>query len=289
MSDKRPYSYSVLRYVHDVMTGEFINVGIVLFSPENSKTPAILIGRFRDTIGRIKGAFPTVDRKAFKTTIAAVRRGLTAAEKELKRSDLFANPENVMAFALKIMPYDGSSIQWSPIGTGFGADMTKTLDRLYLRLVSGYDTRSESRRNDDDVWRPVRQAIDDLNIPISLEQKRIIGDVDSVEFQHAWKNGKWHAYEPLSFDYADADTIKNKARRWLGNLTSATSGSLSEPFQAYFIVGRPTNIELLPAYETAIEILKQAPSEPEIFEETQVSELVSHIEDQFRQHVSAQP
>lgn len=287
MTEKRPYTYSVLRYVHDIMTGEFINIGVLLFAPDYEGKPTVLAGRFRDTIGRIKGTFPNVDRKSFKETIAALRRGLAMAEKENKKSDLFTKSESVMTLASKILPRDGSSLQWSPIGTGFGESTTNTLDRLYSRLVSSYDTHSESRRNDDDVWRPVRQAIDELNIPISLEQKRIVGDVDSVEFQHAWKNGKWHAYEPLSFDYADADAIKNKARRWLGNLTSAASGSLSEQFQAYFIVGRPTNLELLPAYETAIEILKQAPSKPEIFEENQIQVLVSQIEDQVRQHVTA--
>jgi hypothetical protein len=28
---KTPYSFSVLRYIHDVVTGEFINVGVALF------------------------------------------------------------------------------------------------------------------------------------------------------------------------------------------------------------------------------------------------------------------
>ena len=27
MSTKEPYSYVVLRYIHDVLTGEFVNVG----------------------------------------------------------------------------------------------------------------------------------------------------------------------------------------------------------------------------------------------------------------------
>ena len=30
---KIPYSFSVLRYIHDVVTGEFANVGVVLFAP----------------------------------------------------------------------------------------------------------------------------------------------------------------------------------------------------------------------------------------------------------------
>ena len=33
MSNELSYTYTVLRYVHDVMTGEFVNVGLVVHSP----------------------------------------------------------------------------------------------------------------------------------------------------------------------------------------------------------------------------------------------------------------
>lgn len=33
MKTQYPYTYSVLRYVHDVTSGEFVNVGVVLYSP----------------------------------------------------------------------------------------------------------------------------------------------------------------------------------------------------------------------------------------------------------------
>ena len=33
MTAKEPYSYVVLRYIHDVLTGEFVNVGLVMVVP----------------------------------------------------------------------------------------------------------------------------------------------------------------------------------------------------------------------------------------------------------------
>ena len=35
MNNRYSYSYSVLRYVHDVATEEFINVGVAVFCPDN--------------------------------------------------------------------------------------------------------------------------------------------------------------------------------------------------------------------------------------------------------------
>ena len=34
---KTPYSFSVLRYIHDIVTGEFINVGVVLNRSYNQR------------------------------------------------------------------------------------------------------------------------------------------------------------------------------------------------------------------------------------------------------------
>lgn len=31
---KTAYTYTVLRYVHDTTTGEFVNVGVALYAPE---------------------------------------------------------------------------------------------------------------------------------------------------------------------------------------------------------------------------------------------------------------
>ena len=30
----KPFEYQIVRYLHDRVTGEFVNVGIILFAPE---------------------------------------------------------------------------------------------------------------------------------------------------------------------------------------------------------------------------------------------------------------
>jgi hypothetical protein len=47
-------------------------------------------------------------------------------------------------------------------------------------------------------------------------------------------------------------------------------------------MGAPSNGHLIEAFHTAKEILRRAPNEPQIFEEDQVDELVSQIEDEIR-------
>lgn len=282
---RRPYSYSVLRYVHDIVTGEFVNVGIVFLAPRHNGSDPVVLCEFKDRIQRLRSLFPDIDRIAFVDAIAAVRRASTIVAKQVQRDRLFSSGD-ARSIATRMLPHDGSSLQWSEVGTGIAKDLGKEFARVRDRMLSNYDRHTEARKSDEDVWRPVRQAILERNIDIEFEKKIIQGEVDSIEFKHSWKNGKIHAYEPVSFDLADGENIKDKARKWMGHLAAAHIGA-QDDFKAYFIVGKPSDPRLLPSYETAVEILKSAPSEPEVYEEAQIRDLVDKIEDGYRQHMTA--
>ena len=279
--DKIPYSYTILRYVHDVMTQEFVNVGVVLYAPKHQ----IIKVKTRKTIGRIKDIFPDLDRAAFVASMRSIDRAISRIQKEAKKNPLFASDIDASSVARMALPPDDSSLQWSAIGTGLSRDLDTTLDRLYLRMIAQYNEHNERRKSDDDVWKPVREQLETRNLAFVLEEKSISGKVDDIVFKHAWKNGLWHVYEPVSLDLADADGIKEKARRWLGHLAAVTEGS--EPFKAHFVIGAPSDPKLKSAYKRAIAILQCAPTQPEIFEENQIDDLVSQIEDEVRDHHSS--
>lgn len=279
---RRPYSYTVLRYVHDIVTGEFVNVGIVLSAPSHdAQSPAVLYD-FSDRITRLRSMFPDIDRAAFVDAMKAMRRNASAVSRQVRQDLMFSNVD-AGSIATRMLPRDGSSLQWSEIGTGVARDLQKEFERISARMLHGYQKRTEAKRSDDEVWRPVRQALQDRDVRIELEPRVINGDVDSVEFQHAWKNGKIHAYEPLSFDLADASNIRDKARKWRGNLDAASTGA-HQKFKAYFIAGRPSDPGLMEAYEAALEILRHAAGRPEVYEENQIDELVSLIEHDVSLH-----
>ena len=280
MSSKAPYSYALLRYVHDVLTGEFVNVGVVIYLP----SLGVVRFKMRSTIGRLKGVFPDIDRRAFITAMSAVRRGLQNVSRRERDAGLFRSEGDAASIGRRAVPADDSSLQWSPPGTGLTADPEETLTRIFERYVSRYDTHHRARRSDDDVWRPVRQKLEERHLARHFQEKAISGGLDDIVFKHAWKNGRWHVYEPLSFDLADAEGIKTKAREWLGHLSAVVAGGQAEPFKPHFIVGAPQNAGLQPAYRSAIAILEQAPCHPTIFEEGQVDTLVEQIEDEVRAH-----
>ncbi len=277
MTVKGPYSYVVLRYIHDVLTGEFVNVGLIVSVPDRP----LVLARVRKTLGRVKNVFPNLDSEAYKRTICAVERGMQNVEHELTDEGVFEGKKTARDYARKALPHDDSSLQWSRTGTGLTTDLHKTFDQLYKRLVTRYDHPTKRPRTDNDVWRSLTTMLKRRKISIEFQPKRIEGNTDSVEFPHAWKNGRWHVYKPLSFDLAEANNIKKKARLWLGHLAAVRDG-VTDDVQMHFILCQPRNAKLVPAYKNAVEILRQVPFDKKIIEEEHVDKVVHQIEEEVR-------
>lgn len=185
---QHPYTYTILRYVHDARTGEMLNVGIILHvAPERR-----LLARLRSGFGRVKAAFPDLDGEAFKHALRAVERGIRAVEEEMDATRLLSGDGDAVSHARRALPADDSSLQWSTLGSGLTDNPVATLDRLFERLVRRYDERIVRRRGDEEVWRPVREKLAERNVVVPFEEKVVTSDLDSITFKHAWKNGQWH-------------------------------------------------------------------------------------------------
>lgn len=278
MTQRRPYTYVLLRYRHDPLAGEFANVGVIVHEPASN----FLGIRVRETLGpRLSKMFPTLDRDSFKSALQTIERSVCKLSQR-EGSDMFASLSNAAKFAHRAMPQDETSFVWSTLGSGLTDDPYKVLDRLYARFITQYDERQKSSREDAAVWRPVREMLVARNLADHLQPKVIRSDIDQVEFGHAWKNGAWHCYQPLSFDLSSGDNIREKAARWAGHMLALRDAE--EPFKPYFVVGEPRDPQLRLAYEKALKILKLSPGQPEVVEEAEAETLVNKIEDQMRSH-----
>ena len=142
------YSYTVLRYVHDIATGEFVNVGVVLCAPSVSFAGALCCANLE----RAARLFPDLDCDALMHIVKQVANRVNEAGTELaKRSEesgSMAKPDSVMTLAHSILLPDDSSLQWSPPGGGLTNDPSATLEQLYARLVTRYDGTSTPSCND---------------------------------------------------------------------------------------------------------------------------------------------
>ena len=118
---------------------------------------------------------------------------------------------------------------------------------------------------------------------VRFEQKRVCSNQDEITFNTASKNGSWHAYEPVSLDLADEQSIRDKVRQWRGHLSAVEKGA-PERVRPFFLVGRPGNDSLVPAHESAKEILAGSPFAPRVVDEEDTDRSVERIK---QEHLSS--
>ena len=274
---KSAYTFVILRYRHDAIADERVNVGVVLHAADRGFLGLKLSPRY----GRLKQIFPDLDSNAFRASINSIERALQSL-KRAEKGDMLSQLVNAEDLAARALPLDDSSFVWSKVGGGITHDPEAEIEKLFKRFVTWYDHDKEHKRSDSDVWRPVREKLAELHLADRLEKKTVSSPLTSVEFDHTWKNGALHCYQPLSFDLASEDSIQEKAMRWSGHLLHLQQAR--EQFIPYFIVGEPAKPELKPAYQKAVAALRASPNNPMVYSEGELDKLVETIEDEMRRH-----
>ena len=272
------YSFTVLRYVHDVVAREFLNVGIVMYLPESGELKV----KTQKSISRLSGAFPDIEAPAFRKAMRAIDRGIARLGEETPLLLPPGTPPDARRFALRVLPEDDSSLQWSRSGGGLTTDVDGTLDRLFKRFVTQHDGTSTERLTDRGLWERVRTKLSERNLDVQFQRKVLSGKIDSIEFENAWKNGSWHAYQALSLDLASDNAVKQKVRRWRGHL-AAVNERCNEALQLHFLLGTPRDQSLAPAFEIAKRILQGSPFASRVIEEAQTDDFVDLIEREVRE------
>ena len=280
MTKSYAYTYCVLRYVHDTTSSEFVNVGVVLYAPEARYLSALC----RTTYGRLNKVFPGVNAEHFKSLMRYIQARLEEEGARVGGELPLTTPSSVLEFAHAILPRDDSSLQWSGVGSGRTADPARALEALFDRMVTRYDERpAVPARNDEDVWRHFKRTLEERRVLQHFKPKKIAVQDDEVEFEYAWKNGVWHCLEPLSFDLAGADSIRDKAHRWLGQLASISTAA--EAYKVYLLIGAPQQEQLQSAFLNAMSILRKIPGDnTEIILERQAPELAARIAGEVESH-----
>ena len=279
---KTAYTYTVLRYVHDTATGEFVNVGVALYAPDANFVGALC----RTTYARLSKVFPGMDGEIFKSLMRYIQSSFEAiGDRTAEELHLGGKAKNVMEIAITVRPRDDSSLQWSEMGSGLTENPSATLEKVYNRVVQSYDQAQRATgRSEEEVWRKYRRDLEEKHVVSRLVPKTIVSQSkdDEIEFQHAWQNHQWHCIEPVSFDLLEADSIKDKAHRWLGQIASVRDST--EPFKLYMLLGEPQLERLKTACFKAQNILNKMPGEKEFIREADSANFADEVARQIKKH-----
>ena len=279
---KTKYNYVVLRYIHDVVSGEFVNFGIVMVAPDVFFARAICTPKYQ----RISRFFQGVSGKHFRDVSTYLQTKIDQLAGSLSvRISPSEFPKTAEKLIAEVLPKDDSSFQISELKGGI-ADHEKleTLaDELYERFVEKYDrTQERKSKSEDDVWRSFRQVLEQRRLSSAFHPRVIRSPHCEFEFKKVFQNGRLHVCQPISFDLASEDQISEKALVWFGRISQLFEGN--EKFKTYFLVGKPSEPSLQKSYDNAVEILEEVPTEHQLFDETRAEDFAGTVERELQGH-----
>jgi hypothetical protein len=258
---KTAYSFVTLRYVHDVVTGEFANVGVVLYAPEQRHLEA----RFTSSYERLNALFLKIDHANYRNLLRYIGNRFVELAAEVRDGLELAPVQGVEELVRRVLPQDDSSLQWSSPGGGFSSDLGETVGQLYGRMVERYTRGGEQgSRTDEEIAKPFKTGL--KKAVEKLHQKVIETKDYRYEFEYAWQNSIWHLYEPVSFDLMEPGSILEKASRWLGRGVALSESA--EQFKIHFLLGEPKRPGMEKAFENAHHLLEKIPGNPDLIEES---------------------
>ncbi|MGH2637669.1 MAG: DUF3037 domain-containing protein [Rhabdochlamydiaceae bacterium] len=277
---KCAFSFSVLRYTHDIIGGEFVNIGVVVYGPDRQYLKSKISSKY----ARISGVFHGFDPHAYASYTHRLQKRINEHGAELETGWLFTHEKlgDLLKFYL---PQDDSAYQFGTVRSGITEDLEKELQRLFARYVTKYvKPEHKEGRDDDAIWNAFRQQFPKKQLLDKLTEHTLRAPDYVRVFDNAWKNERWHFAEPLSLDLLDKESIIDKAHRWFGRIESLKKGN--EDFKVHFLVGLPRGSKLVEAAKNAEHILSGAGKSVELIQETDVAPLVKEIEQDLAAHSS---
>lgn len=254
MKTQIPYQYTVLKYIHDSFTGEFLNVGLAFYSQDPTWFHVHLLEKYT----RITKTFPTADGENYHKYITnlQLKFDILTSQINQKQSQLWASPQTIESLLAQVLPIDDSALQFGKIYGGLADDIEETFTEMYHRLVETYlPIEQNESRTETEVWQVYSRPLRAHNVIQHLQNHTIITPSTELEFDHAWKNGHWNAMQPLSFDLSKPASINNKALQYLGR--NIIIEETKEFGKLYYLLGKPRRPDntLINAYNKAKDLL----------------------------------
>lgn len=229
----RTFQYQILRYSHDAVTGEFVNVGIIIYQPDIKYLKSKVISRF----SRISGFFEEINGVQLLKTIKNFSIEINQISYQL--NELFTNYRDLTEITNSVLPKDDSALICSEIQYTLDLNPEAALSYLYNRLINKYTQDSYADIHDDKyAWKKVYKKYFDKNgITNKLQTHVIKTKKDEFEFDKSWKNGALNCYQSISFQLKRDESIKNKVYKWVGILSELQT--VDEELHLYFLTLSP--------------------------------------------------
>jgi len=241
MNENVGFQYSILHYRHDITTGEILNIGLALFSPQSK----FFKGETTSVFRRILEAFPNIDANFLRKYTDKINSKMEKMERDFKNNQLSISSYDTHALN-KLLPQiitpDDSSIFFGEIKYGLAKEdeLENIFDQLYYSIIDKYNfSKEKNSRSNQDVWKFYKKPLQKLSVSSHLKPQLIQTENDEIRFDFGWKNGKINILEPISFDLTETTNMRKKSREMIGTLFNINQ--TNKVNNLYLLLGEPKN------------------------------------------------
>ncbi|MNW33494.1 hypothetical protein D3C74_104570 [compost metagenome] len=271
------YKYSVIRYVPDELREEFINIGMIVHSPELQYVDIKFTKNFR----RVTAFDDEIDIDFLKIVLEGIREGLTRST----ISGLSAEELLDINFIEKKTFYYANQIQFSPTVVFSSNNIEHDFEDLFRTYVY-FDAKKKTRITDIEVKVLMNRILKSKDVFKNMD-KNIKVDIgpQEIELDYAYKTkDRVKVIKTFSFDYttkgsSQAPTI---AKEWIYNFEKIINGKKYELFGVdkenfelitFIYTGNSSNKNI----KTAIKILDELTKTVEGKEENEIMSFADSI------------
>lgn len=228
---KQVCKYSIIRFQPYVETGEFANIGIVLYAPERQQIEFKILDARQ--CGRITDFFKPLNKKVYQHTIQIIKA-------ELKRIQLMQKQTENVDFFAELTRLREDIVRYSNTRVLYSEEPTSTVNKLfdfYVQRSFTQDKGHEAR-----MAGQVRKLLKQHNLADKFKDQ-IVGNKDkfSIRFPFVHKNSQQVIIKPIHFRHSDSSQLIEHGLSWLGKVNQLSRYGFLQPKNTLFAYAPPEN------------------------------------------------
>lgn len=201
--------YSIIRFQPFAETGEFANIGIILYVP-NSKQLLFKLLSAKEC-GRMTEFFKPLKREIYTESIQIIRAELERIKKLLMQ----LSKTEIDLYDELIRPREGI-IGYSEHRVLFSTQLHKTLEDLFEHYVQHSFAHKEE--HEEEMRKRVRALLNEQNLAENFKDG-MIGDEKKYSVRLPFVNQQRQAaIKPIHFTHTDANKLIEHGLLWLGKI-----------------------------------------------------------------------
>jgi hypothetical protein len=251
------YSAFCLRYFPNLVTGEFMNVGVALVTRQGAWTV-----RIADELRDARCLFPAAQPKALRSILEQLRERLGGSAVPSLILEPASADDPLGVIRRRIGTLHGS-LQWSePVFEGTTGDLESELTYWFSQLVQAADsdhqlgTAAGQSRNGPKLRVLMEQEFVRRGVRMRLRPRRIEGYFPR-KFEYTYQNGALSIFEPIHLRFKSPEPILRSAQQWRG-LLDVMHDQVQGPLSFYALVDLPDAPNLRADVEAALTMVQRA-------------------------------